>query len=37
MLNGQLDIDNQVVPSLDNCLNTYRGDMAGTCLMEKKN
>ena len=36
MLNGQLDIDNQVVPSLDNCLNTYRGDMAGTCLMEKK-
>ena len=36
MLNGQLDIDHQLVPSLENCCNTYRGNIRGTCLEERK-
>ena len=32
VLNGQLDTDHLVVPSLENCCNTYRGNIHGTCL-----
>ena len=37
LLNGQLDIDHKLVPSLDNCINTYQGDINGTCLEQKEN
>ena len=36
MLNGQLDLENQLVPCLENCLNTYRGNIGGTCLEDGK-
>lgn len=36
LLNGQLDINHQIVPDLENCLNTYRGNISGTCLEDKK-
>ena len=35
MINGQLDLDHQLVPSLENCLNTYRGNISGTCLEQR--
>ena len=31
-----MDIDHQMIPSLDNCLNTCRGNIAGTCLEDRK-
>ena len=36
LLNGQLDIDEKLVPSLTNCLNTYRGNIKGSCLENKE-
>ena len=32
ILNGQLDSDSKLVPSLTNIIHTYRGDITGTCL-----
>ena len=36
VLNGQLDISHNLVPSLNGLLNTYRGDIEGTCLTDKE-
>ena len=36
VLNGQLDYEHKLLPSLDNCLNTFRGNIGGTCLENKK-
>lgn len=35
VLNGQLDVDNKMVPSFNNILHTYRGDNRKTCLENK--
>ena len=35
MLNGQLDVSHKLVPSMSNLLNTFRGDIEGTCLKKK--
>ena len=35
MINGQLDLDHQLVPCLESCLNTYRGNISGTCLEQR--
>ena len=35
ILNGQLDIDSKLVPSLSNMLHTFQGDIRGTCLENK--
>lgn len=36
VLNGQLDPKHKVVPSFKNLLNTYRGNVAGTCLENRQ-
>ena len=36
VLNGQLDLDSMLVPSFDNLLHTYRGDITKTCLANKE-
>ena len=35
-LNGQLDLTHRLVPSLQNLLNTYRGNIESTCLKKKE-
>ena len=35
-LNGQIDPDEQIVPSLKNLFETYRGDLVDTCLKDNK-
>ena len=34
-INGQLDTEHKLVPSLENCCQTYRGNIQGTCLETK--
>ena len=34
--NGQLDNDSKLVPSLNNLIHTYRGEIKGTCLERKE-
>ena len=34
--NGQLDHDSRLVPSFDNLIHTYRGEIKGTCLERKE-
>ena len=36
VLNGQLDLEQKLVPSLENCINTYRGNICGSYLENKK-
>ena len=35
MLNGQIDLSHQLVPSLQNCLNTYPGNIRGAYLEKR--
>ena len=37
LINGQLDVNHNLVPSLSNCLNTYRGNIEGSCLEDGQN
>ena len=36
MMNGKLDIESKLVPSMTNALHTFRGDIDGTCLQNKE-
>ena len=36
MLNGQLDVSHKLVPSLNNLMHTYRGNIEGICLTSKE-
>ena len=36
ILNGQLDVDSMLVPSFENILHTFRGDIKNTCLENKE-
>ena len=36
MMNGQIDIESELVPSVTNALHTFQGDIDGTCLQNKE-
>ena len=36
LLNSQLDVSHKLVPSLNNLMHTYRGNIEGTCLTSKE-